>query len=204
MKEIIKIQNEVKQKIEELVLKDIDYIQNYNPIAKGAESAKYFGKMTIIKPIAANVYPQIYVDMVKRFKKEEAEQRLKNLGLRVTKFFYSAFPDLLKKQQKFSEIFINTAKTHMHEKIEIKGIENIKKLKSCTFKVENCFFCAGITPIENIEIPYCIAKAGIYENLYNIKSLYNENLEPRLVKVDAIKSATFDGDLCEYQLTVID
>ena len=78
------------------------------------------------------------------------------------------------------------------------------KLKYCKIQVENCFFCSDIPTIENIEIPYCCALAGIYQNIYNLKSLYNKNLEPRLVKIDALKSAEEEGDFCEYLLVVID
>ncbi|MFX0138924.1 MAG: hypothetical protein ACFFDN_35110 [Candidatus Hodarchaeota archaeon] len=199
------MREDIKQKIEKLVLKDIDYILHYKPIAKGAESAQHFSNMTIIKPIALNVYPQIYVDLVKRFEKDEAIRRLRNLGYRVAKFYYSSFPNELKKPQKFSKIFSEVGKKHMDEKVIIENkIEIYKKLKSCNIKIEHCIFCSDITPFENLDIPFCIAKTGFYENLYNIKSLYNRDMEPRLVQVDSIRSARFDGDYCEYKLTVID
>jgi len=196
---------ELKGDIERLVLQDIDYISNYKPAAKGAESAKYFSKMTIIKPIALNVYPQIYIDLVKRFEKNEAIRRLRNLGLRVAKFYYSSFPELLKKQQKLTEIIEDVAKSHMHEKMVFKDeTTDSGKLKSCKIEVKECFFCSEVTLIENTEIPYCTALSGLYQNLYNIRSLYAKNLDPRLIHVNTLKSAQFDGDTCEYQLTVIE
>ena len=199
------MQEEIKEKMEKSVLKDIEYILTYKPIVKGAKSAQDFSKMSIIRPIALNVYPEIYVDLVNRFEKAEAIRRLKNLGLRVAKFYYSSFPAMLKKSQKFSKIFSEAAKKHMDEKLEIVDkIEEDNKLKSCKIKVENCIFCSEVPPIENIDIPFCMGKSGFYQNIYNIKSLYNRNLEPRLVQVDTIKSARYIGDVCEYQLTVID
>ncbi len=195
---------EEKDLIEKTALKDVEYIIHYDPIAKAAKSAEYFAKMTIIKPIAANVYPQIYVDLVGRFDKEEATRRLKSLGLRVAKFFYCTFPKILKKPQKFDDIFVKIAKVNLHEKLSIVDkVEEKGILKYCKILVENCFFCSEIPPIENIEIPYCQALAGTYQNLYNLKSLYNKDLEPRLVKIDAIKSAEYEGDQCEYLLSVI-
>ena len=126
--------NESKGDIERLISQDIDYILNYKPVAKGAESAKHFSKMTIIKPIALNVYPQIYIDLVKRFEKKEAIRRLRNLGLRVAKFYYSGFPEVLKKTQKLTEIIDDVAKSHLHEKIEFKDeVTDGKRLKSCKF-----------------------------------------------------------------------
>jgi predicted hydrocarbon binding protein len=197
--------NESKGNIEQLILQDIDYILNYKPVAKGAESAKYFSKMTIIKPIALNVYPQIYIDLVKRFEKNEAIHRLRNLGLRVAKFYYSSFPEVLKKPQKLTEILEDVAKTHLHEKMVFKDeVLEGKRLKSCKIEVRDCFFCSEVTLIENTAIPYCTALSGLYQNLYNIRSLYSKNLEPRLIHVDTLKSAQFDGDTCEYQLTVIE
>jgi len=197
--------NESKGDIERFVLQDIDYILNYKPTSKGAESAKYFSKMTIIKPIALNVYPQIYIDLVKRFDKKEAIRRLRNLGLRVAKFYYSGFPEWLKKQQKLTEIIEDVAKSHMHEKMIFKDeIIDGKRLKSCKIEVRDCFFCSEVTLIENTEIPYCTALSGLYQNLYNIRSLYSKNMDPRMIRIDTLKSAQFDGDTCEYQLTVIE
>lgn len=196
---------ESKGDIERLIQLDLDYISSYKPAAKGAESAKFFSKMTIIKPIALNVYPQIYIDLVKRFEKPEAIRHLRNLGLRVAKFYYCSFPELLKKQQKLTEIIDEAAKSHLHEKITFKDeITEGKKLKSCKFEVKDCFFCSEVTLIENAEIQYCIALSGFYQNLYNIRSLYSNNLDPRLIRVDTLKSAQFEGDICEYQITVIE
>ncbi|MDD1776790.1 MAG: hypothetical protein LUQ65_01370, partial [Candidatus Helarchaeota archaeon] len=143
--------------------------------------------------------------LVKRFEKKEAIRRLRNLGLRVAKFYYSGFPEVLKKTQKLTEIIDDVAKSHLHEKIEFKDeVTDGKRLKSCKFEVRDCFFCSEVTLIENTEIPYCTALSGLYENLYNIRSLYAKNLDPRLIHVDTVKSAQFDGDTCEYQLTVIE
>jgi hypothetical protein len=196
---------ELKNEIENRALKDLEYISNYKPIAPEAKSAQHFSKMTIIKPIAINVYPQIYIDLVKQFDQTEVTRRLKNLGLRVAKFYYSVFPEMLQKSQTFPEIFTEVAQTHLHEQLTFTNrVKENKRLISCTIKVKECFFCSGITLIENIPIPYCIPVAGLYENLYNLKSLYNNNMEPRLVTIDATKSAEFEGDVCEYQVTVID
>jgi len=197
--------NGAKADIERLILQDLEYISHYKPTAVGAESANYFSKMTIIKPIALNVYPQIYIDMVKRFEKSEALQRLRNLGLRVAKFYYSSFPELLKKPQKLTEIIEDVAKSHMHQKMIFKDeIIESKKLQSCKIEVQDCFFCSEVTLIENTEIPYCTPLGGLYQNLYNIKSLYSKNMSPRLIRVDTLKSAQSEGDICEYQLTVIE
>jgi hypothetical protein len=196
---------ESKGDIERLIQQDIDYILNYKPTTKGAESAKYFSKMTIIKPIALNVYPQIYIDLVKRFEKPEAIRRLRSLGLRVAKFYYCSFPELLKKQQKLTEIIDEVAKSYLHEKTTYKDeITDGGKLKSCKMEVKDCFFCSEVTLIENAEIQYCTALSGFYQNLYNIRSLYSKNLNPRLIRVDTLKSAKFEGDTCEYQITVIE
>jgi hypothetical protein len=95
----------------------------------------------------------------------------------------------------------------LHEKIEFrdKVIEKEnKQLKACIIEVKDCFFCSEITPFAHMDLPYCIPLAGLYENLYNIKSLYNKNLEPRLIQVTTMKSAEHDGDSCLYQLTVIE
>jgi len=48
---------ELKSEIENRALRDLEYISTYKPIATGAKSAQHFSKMTIIKPIAINVYP---------------------------------------------------------------------------------------------------------------------------------------------------
>jgi hypothetical protein len=197
--------NEAKEEIESLVLQDIDYILNYKPAAIGAESAKYFSKMTIIKPIALNVYPQIYTDLVKRFEQAEAIGHLRTLGLRVAKFYYANFPDLLKKPQKLTEIIESVAKSHLHEKMTFKDeIVEDGQLKSCNIEVQDCFFCSEVTLIENTEIPYCTPLAGLYQNLYNIKSVQAKNMEPRLIRVDMLKSAQSEGDICEYKLTAIE
>jgi hypothetical protein len=195
----------LKQEIEAATLKNIEYILGYKATAEGAKSAKYFQKMEIIKPIALNVYPQIYIDMVKTFPRAEAVQHLRNLGHRVAKFYYACFPDELKKHYKFTDIFSIVAKDHMHEKITFNNIVKEKKrLVSADLEVTDCFFCSGATLIEGIDIPYCTAKAGVYESLYNIKSLYNRNLDPRLVHISTIKSAEEEGDTCEYHLKVIE
>jgi len=204
LKDPIRMLHEEKEEIESRILQDIEYILHYKPTAVGAESAKYFSKMTIIKPIALNVYPQIYIDLVKRFEKTEAIQRLRNLGLRVAKFYYASFPKLLKKPQKLTEIIDDVAKANMHEKMIFKDeVREGKALKSCKIEVQDCFFCSEVTLIENTEIPYCTALGGVYENLYNIKSLYSKNMSPRLIRIDTLKSAQSEGDICEYQLTVI-
>ena len=78
-----------------------------------------------------------------------------------------------------------------------------KKLVSYTIEVHDCFFCSE-TVFENIDIPYCTPNAGVFEHLYNLKSIYQERFDPRLIRIDAVKSAKYDGDTCEYQLTVIE
>ncbi|HUX99216.1 MAG TPA: hypothetical protein VMV49_06645 [Candidatus Deferrimicrobium sp.] len=200
------MQGETKEVIEKSVLEDINYITNYWPSTVAAKSAQHFSSMTIIKPIAVNVYPQIYADLVQRFEKNEAAIRLKRLGLRETKFLYATLPQMLKKPQNFVEIFSEVAQSHLNSKLFFtdKVKDDNKKLKSCKIIVENCFFCSEITVFEDIEIPYCIPNAGVYQNLYNIKSLMNKNMEPRLIRIDAVKSAKFDGDTCEYHLVVLD
>ncbi len=191
--------------IEQLTAKQIDYIVKYKPRAKGAQSAQHFFDMTIIKPIALNVYPEIYVDLIKRFEHDEAVRHLNSMGLRVAKYYYSTFPEKLRQSQKFTEIFSGVVKTHLKSKLVFKDkIKEDKKLKSCTIEIHDCFFCSEIALFENPEIPYCTPIAGACEGLYNIKSLYNRNLEPRLIQVFAHKSAEYDGDICEYKLVVID
>ncbi|NVM52179.1 MAG: hypothetical protein HWN66_00660 [Candidatus Helarchaeota archaeon] len=196
---------EIKEALEKSVSNDLDYIISYKPRAIGAKSAQHFSKMNIIKPIALNAYPQIYIDLVKRFDRDEAIRRLKSLGLRETKFLYATFPDLLKKPQNFNKIFTEAAKKHLHSKLIFKNkvLEN-KILRSMTLVVKDCFFCSEIEPFEDIDIPYCTPNAGLYENLYNLKSLYNQNMNPRLVQIEALKSARYDGDTCVYLLSVID
>jgi hypothetical protein len=200
------MQGETKEAIEQSVLKDIKYITNYWPATIAAKTAQHFSSMTIIKPIAINVYPQIYADLVQRFEKNEAATRLKRLGLRETKFLYATLPAILRKPQKFNEIFSEVAETHLNSKLIFtdKVIDENKKLKSCKIIVENCFFCSEIQVFEDIEIPYCLPNCGVYQNLYNIKSLMLQNMEPRLIRIDAVKSAKFDGDTCEYHLVVLD
>lgn len=196
---------DLKATIESRIFKDLDYIMKYKPTTTKAGSADYFSKMTIIKPIALNVYPQIYVDLVQRFDQNEAFRHLKNMGYRVSKYFYSLFPEMLQKSQKFTEIFSEIAQSHLKSKLTFKDkVEENKKLKSCVIEVEDCFFCTEIALFENIQIPYCVPIMGMYESLYNIKSLYNKNMEPRLIFLEAIKSAKHATDTCEYQLTVID
>ncbi|MHA1130629.1 MAG: hypothetical protein ACTSQI_06580 [Candidatus Helarchaeota archaeon] len=196
---------ETKDEIEQRVLEDISYIVNFEPVAKRAKNARHFNEMTIIKPIALNVYPQIYVDLVQRFDRDEAYRRLKRLGLRETKLLYATLPKMLVKRQKFEETFTDIASTHLKSKLDFtdKVIEN-GKLKSCKIIVHHCFFCSEITVFEDLDIPYCLPNCGVYENAYNIKSLYLKKTNPRLIRIDAIKSAEFDGDTCEYQLTVMD
>ena len=196
---------EIRDALEQRIARDIDYILKYKARAKGAQSAQHFSKMTIIKPIALNVYPQIYVNLVKRSQTDEAILHLKSMGLRVAKYYYSTFPDELRKNQKFTQIFSEVAKTHLKSKLVFKDkVQVDKKLVSCTIEIHDCFFCSGIAAIENLEIPYCTPVAGLYENLYNIKSLYNRNLDPRLIQVNAHKSAEYDGDTCEYHVVVIE
>jgi len=199
------MQKDIIDALEQLTSKDIDYILKYKPRAKGAQSAQHFSNMTIIKPIALNVYPEIYVDLIKRFEHDEAVRHLKSMGLRVAKYYYSTFPEKLRKSQKFTEIFSEVAKTHLKSKLVFKDkIKENNKLRSCTIEIQDCFFCSEIALFENLEIPYCTPVAGLYEGLYNIKSLFNRNLEPRLIQVIAHKSAESDGDICEYKLVVID
>ncbi|NVM28802.1 MAG: hypothetical protein HWN65_08160 [Candidatus Helarchaeota archaeon] len=197
---------ETREDIEMRVLEDIQYILNYEPRAIGAESALYFSKMNIIKPIAVNAYPNIYSDIVQRFERDEAYRRLKMLGLREAKFLYTSLPNYLKKPQKFTEIFREVAQSHLSSTLIFKDkVKEDKKLKGFKIRVEKCFFCSEVTVFEDIDIPYCIPNAGVYENMYNIKSLYNEEgRDPRLIRIDAIKSAKFDGDFCEYQVVVLD
>ncbi len=196
---------ETKEEIEMRVLEDIQYILNYIPVAPGAKSAQYFSKMKIIKPIAVNAYPNIYSDLVQRFEKNEATRRLKRLGLREAKFLYATEPKLFKKPQKFIEIFREVAESHLSSKLVFKDrAKEDKKLTGFTIEVHDCFFCSEVAVFEDIVIPYCIPNAGVYENMYNIKSLYIEGMEPRLIRVDAIKSAKFDGDTCKYHVVVLD
>ena len=196
---------EIRDDLEQNTAKDIDYILKYKPRAKGAQSAQHFSNMTIIKPIALNVYPQIYVDLVKRSVTDEAVRHLKSMGLRVAKYYYSVFPEELRKKQKFTEIFSEVAKNHLKSNLVFKDRVKVdKKLVSCTIEIHDCFFCSGIAAFQNLEIPYCTPVAGTFEGLYNIKSLYNRNLEPRLIHINAHKSAEYDGDVCEYHLVVIE
>ncbi len=196
---------DIKDKIEKYVAQYVSSIVNYKPIANNAKPAQYFSTMNIIKAIAANVYPQIYVDLVSRYEKEEAKFRLKRMGLRVGMYFLRTNHDFLMKHEKFPEIIIKTAKSEVNE--TLKFYDKVKedgKLKSYKFKVKDCIFCSGIPPFENIEIPYCIAKAGTYESIYNITSMYSKDLEPKLVHVDVLKSAESEDDVCEYELTVVE
>ena len=196
---------ETKEEIEKRVSEDISYIVNFEQIAKGAKNAQHFEDMTIIKPIALNVYPQIYVDLVQRFDHDEAYRRLKRLGLRETKLLYATLPRMLVKRQKFEETFTDIASTHLKSRLEFTDkVEENGILKSCKIIVHDCFFCSEITVFEDIDIPYCLPNCGVYENAYNIKSLYLKKSNPRLIRIDAIKSAKFDGDTCEYQLTVME
>ena len=92
----------------------------------------------------------------------------------------------------------------MHEKISFKDLIKVEKqIVSCNLEVKDCFFRSEVTLIEGVDIPYCCAKAGVYESLYNLKSLYNRNMEPRLIHVTTTKSAEEEGDICEYHLEVI-
>ena len=196
---------ETKEEIEMRVLEDIQYILNYKPVAVGAKSAEYFSKMQIIKPIAVNSYPNIYSDLVQRFERAEASRRLKRLGLREAKFLYATEPKLFKKPQKFIEIFREVAESHLSSKLVFKDrAKDDKKLMGFAIEVHECFFCSEVAVFEDIEIPYCIPNAGVYENMYNIKSLYNEGMEPRLIRIDAVRSAKYDGDTCEYHVVVLD
>ena len=198
---------ETKEEIEMRVLEDIQYILNYKPLTVGAKSAQYFSKMKIIKPIAVNSYPNIYSDLVQRFERNEASRRLKRLGLREAKFLYATNPNLFKKPQKFIEVFREVAESHLSSKLVFKDRikeEESKKLKSFTIEVHNCFFCSEVAVFEGIDIPYCIPNCGVYENMYNIKSLYSEGLEPRLIRIDAVRSAEYDGDTCEYHVVVLE
>ena len=194
----------MQQEIEKSVLQDIDYILNYQPVVKGVD-AQSFLKMTVIKPIAQNVYPQLYTDLIRRFERVEAVQRLKNTGRRVAKYYYSVFPEALKTPQKLIDILKSVAEPHLREKIRLKDVvQENSILKRCVIEVENCFFCSGVNIIENVEIPYCLGLAGLYENLYNIKSLFNKNLEPRLIQVTTMKSATHEKDRCEHELIAVE
>ena len=196
---------DIKNEIEKYVAEYIPDIVNYKPMANNAKPAKYFSTMNIIKAIAANVYPQIYVDIVGRYDTEEAKFRLKRMGLRVSKYFLRTNYEFLKKHEKYPNIFIKTLKSEVNE--TVKFYDKVKedgKLISSKFKVKDCIFCSGVPLFEDIPIPYCIAKAGTYEGIYNITSRYSRDLEPKLVHIDVIKSAEFQGDVCEYQLTVIE
>lgn len=196
---------EIKHDIEKNVADYIEYIERYKPKAKNAKSAEYFSKMNIIKAIAANVYPQIYVDMINRFDLDEAKFKLKRMGSRVAKYYVSTNLEILKKHDKFPNIFIKIAKTEVREKLKFYDrVKEDGKLKSCKFQVKECIFCHGIPPFENTDIPYCVAKAGTYETIYNIVSIYAKDLEPRLVQIDTLKSAQDENDFCIYELTVID
>ena len=127
------MQKDIIDALEELTSKDINYLVTYKPRAKGAQSAQHFSNMTIIKPIALNVYPEIYADLVKRSEHDEAVHHLKSMGLRVAKYYYSTFPEKLRKSQKFTEIFSEVAKTHLKSKLVFKNqVKEDKKLKSCT------------------------------------------------------------------------
>jgi len=198
-------EDQTKSLIEKLVLEDLAYISNYKPVVKNRISIQDFLKMSVIKPIAQNVYPQLYTDLISRCEPDEAIRRLKNTGRRLAKYFYSVFPDILKKPQKFDEIILNVPKSHLHKNLQLKDkvIEN-SRIQSCIIEIKNCFFCSGIDKIEDLDIPYCTALAGFYENLYNIKSLGNQNLNPRLIEVTSISSASDERDLCEYKLIAID
>ncbi|HUX99817.1 MAG TPA: hypothetical protein VMV49_09705 [Candidatus Deferrimicrobium sp.] len=199
------MESDLKSQMEKSISKDLEYILNYKHIAVEAKNAEYFSKMTIIKPIANNVYPQIYVDLIQRFDHDEAIRHLKSMGTRVSKYFYSVFPKMLTKPQKFTEIFSEVAESHLNSKLIFKDkVQEDKKLKSCIIEVKDCFFCSEITLFQNLKIPYCIPIMGMYENLYNIKSVYNKGMNPRLIYLNALKSAEYDGDTCEYKLTVID
>jgi hypothetical protein len=195
----------LKEDIEAAALKNIEYILSYKPTADVPESAQYFRKMEIIKPVAINVYPQIYIDMVKTYSRAEAILHLRSLGHRVAKFYYASFPEEFKKPHKFKDIFATVAKEHLHEKISFKDVvKEDKQLISCNLEVKDCFFCSEVILIEGVDIPYCCAKAGAYESLYNIKSLYHRNMQPRLIHVTTTKSAEEEGDTCEYHLEVIE
>ena len=194
--------------IEKIATNSLDYVLSFKPRAVGAESAQHFSKMNVIRPVALNVYPQIYTDLITRFDRDEATRRLKNMGRNVAKLYYCAFPEMLRKPQKFKDIFLGIAKSQYQEKLEFKEVvtEN-NTVKSCILQNKDCYFCTGFIEdidTEKIGIPYCAGKAGAYENLYNIKSLYHKNLVPRLIRVDGIKSAQFEGDVCEYRLVAID
>lgn len=194
-----------KEEIESIVLQDLEFVNNFWPLAPEAKSAKHFEKMTIIKPIALNSYPQIYADLVQRFEIKEAAMRLKRLGLRETKFLYASLPEMLTSPQKFYDIFTDFATSHFGSKLSFEDkIEEDHQLKSCKIIVHDCFFCSEITVFEAVDIPYCIPNCGVFENLYNIKSLYRGGLIPRLIRIDPIKSAEFDGDTCIYELVVLD
>ena len=71
---------ETKEEIENRVLEDLQYILNYKPITPKAQSAEFFSKMKIIKPIAVNAYPNIYSDLVQRFDEARTHRiRVKHL-----------------------------------------------------------------------------------------------------------------------------
>ena len=196
---------DTKEEIEMRVLEDLQFILNFKAVAVKAGSADFFSKMRIIKPIAVNAYPNIYSDLVSRFDRAEASFRLKRLGLREAKFLYATEPELFRKPQKFIEIFREVAESHLSSKLVFRDrVKEDKKLLSFTIEVHECFFCSEVAVFEDIDIPYCIPNAGVYENMYNLKSLHNEGMAPRLIRVDAVKSAKFDGDFCEYHVVVLE
>ena len=197
-------QSNFVKEIEKNVLADIEYIKNFVSSAPNAKIASNYEDARIVKAVTGSVYPQVFAYIVKNLNREEAIQKLREMGRRSVAVFFSTSTKNLPKKVKFKNLFREIGR-HSGELYRITDITKKKGvIESCTIKKRRCVFCYESIKMEDVDVPYCYPSVSFHQHYYNIRSLYRGNVKPRLIYIDIVKTAEHDKDYCEYHMTAID
>jgi hypothetical protein len=203
-KDPLKDPNFIKQ-ISDQVLRDIEYIKNFKSLAPKAKPIGDFKNAKIVKAASSAIYPQVYGFLIKNYNKEICVQKLRGMGARAVTVFYSIHPQRLPKKGNPLEV-LKEIGAHSGEKIKVeKEQKKDGVLSRCIIRKYKCIFCTGGYPVETKDAAaYCYPSVAFWQQYYNIRSLYNGNMKPRLIYIDVIKTAENDDDYCLYSIEAID
>ncbi len=190
--------------IESEVLIHLEYINKFVSMCPAAQLAPDYKDAKIIKAMSGSIYPQVFAYLVQNLKRDDAIKKLRAMGKESATLFFSMYKKNLKKKFKFPEIFREIG-AHSGERYRIKKLEKKKGvLKKCILQKSHCVFCEGSLKMEDVGVAYCLPSVSFHQHYYNIRSLYLENMKPRLIYVDVAKTAENDSDYCEYHIIPID
>jgi len=192
------------KKIKDQVLQDIEYIKNFKSSAPNAKPTSGWKNEKAVKMISQNIYPQIYGFLIKNFSKEEAIERLREMGQRSNTILYSIYPQWLKRRGSMLEV-LREIGVHSRERVSI--IEQTLKngiIQKCILKKYKCIFCTEGFSVENPSLALCYPSVAFWQHHYNLRSLYLGNMNPKLIYIDVIKTAVNDNDYCLYRVEAIE